>query len=56
MNANETSAETRRLMKEAQANADPSILGKAYTQSGTATTGLTAYDLEAPGQTRASLR
>jgi hypothetical protein len=50
MNAQELSAETRRLMKEAQAKADPSILGKAYTQSAVATTGLTAYDLEGPAK------
>ena len=50
MNANEMAAESRRLMKEAQANADPSILSKAYTQSATATSGLTAYDLEAPAK------
>ena len=50
MNPAEIAAETRRLMKESQANADPSILGKAYTQSGSAITGLTAYDLEAPAK------
>lgn len=50
MNANELAAESRRLMKEAQANADPSILGKAYTQSASAITGLTAYDLETPSK------
>ena len=50
MNAQEIAAESRRLMKEAQTLADPSILGKAYTQSGSAITGLTAYDLEAPAK------
>ena len=50
MDANQIAAETRRLMKEAQAKADESILGKAYTQSAVATTGLTAYDLEAPAK------
>ena len=50
MTGQERSAETLRLMKEAQATADPSLLEKAYTQSGSAIQGLTAYDLEAPAK------
>ncbi|MFN3077784.1 MAG: hypothetical protein ABT940_13080, partial [Alphaproteobacteria bacterium] len=37
-------------IKDALANADPE-LAKAWTQAGTATSGLTSYDLEAPAKT-----
>lgn len=44
-----TSAETLALMKASQAA--PNLeLAKAWTQSGSATTGITAYDLEAPAK------
>lgn len=45
----DTTAETLALMKAAQANPD-AALTKAWTQSGSATTGITAYDLEAPAK------
>ncbi len=41
--------ETLALMKQAQATPS-SDLAKAFTQSGSATTGITAYDLEAPSK------
>lgn len=48
MNTNETLA----LLKEALAKADADLpLNKAFTQSASATSGLTAYDLEAPAKT-----
>lgn len=46
MNVNETIA----LMKAAQANGSADILAKNFSQSGTATQGLQAYDLEAPSK------
>lgn len=48
MNAN-VSAETLALLKTAQGTPD-TALAKAWTQSGSATTGITAYDLEAPSK------
>lgn len=48
MNA-QTTAETLALMKTAMANPD-SELAKAWTQSASATSGITAYDLEAPAK------
>ncbi len=48
MNAN-VSAETLALVKAAQGTPD-TALAKAWTQSGSATTGITAYDLEAPSK------
>lgn len=48
MNA-QTSAETLALLKAAQGKPD-SELAKAWTQSGSATSGITAYDLEAPAK------
>lgn len=50
MNPAQLAAETLRLMKEAQGTPNNDILGKAYTQSATATSGITAYDLEAPAK------
>lgn len=50
MNAAEQLAKTLELMKAAQATPDQ-LLNKAFTQSGSATTGLTYYDLEAPAKT-----
>lgn len=44
-------AETLALMKAAQMKAIPDEIAKAFTQSGSATTGLTFYDLEAPAKT-----
>lgn len=41
---------TLQLVKDAMAKADPTILHKAWTQSGSATSGITAYDLEAPAK------
>lgn len=49
--SNQLSQETLAQLKTAQANADNGILEKAFTQSATATTGLTAYDLEGPAKT-----
>lgn len=46
MNVNET----LELLKAAQANASADILAKNFTQPSTATTGLQAYDLEAPSK------
>lgn len=48
MNA-QTSAETLALLKAAQGTPD-SALAKAWTQSASATGGITAYDLQAPSQ------
>jgi hypothetical protein len=48
MNA-QTTAETLALMKAAQANPN-SDLAKAWTQSNSAISGITAYDLEAPSK------
>lgn len=48
MNA-QTTAETLALVKAAQ-GAPNSELAKAWTQSGSATSGITAYDLEAPSK------
>lgn len=48
MNA-QTTAETLALVKAAQGNPD-SALAKAWTQSATATSGITAYDLEGPSK------
>lgn len=45
------SNETLDALKAAQKTGLPNELAKAYTQSGNATTGLTAYDLEAPAKT-----
>lgn len=44
-------AETLALMKAAQMKAIPDEIAKAFTQSGSPTTGLTYYDLEAPAKT-----
>src|SRR6185369_1038924 len=49
MNRN-ISAETLAMFKEALANGDTALLRKAWTQSATATSGLTAYPLEAPSK------
>lgn len=49
MNQAELAAETLKLFKDAQGKADPELL-KAWTQSSTATSGITAYDLEAPSK------
>jgi hypothetical protein len=43
--------ETLELVKAAQKNAIPEEIAKAFTQSNSATTGLTFYDLEAPAKT-----
>lgn len=43
--------ETNELFKSALANPLADDVNKAWTQSGSATTGLTAYDLEAPAKT-----
>lgn len=48
---NQLSQETLDLLQKAQGTADPSILAKSFTQSAVATSGLTAYDLEAPAKT-----
>ena len=48
MNA-QTSAETLALLKTAQMNGDNDLL-KAWTQSNSAISGITAYDLEAPAK------
>jgi hypothetical protein len=48
MNA-QTTQETLALLKAAQGTPD-AALAKAWTQSGSATTGITAYDLEAPSK------
>lgn len=48
--ASQLSEQTLALMKEAMA-APNAELAKAFTQSGSATTGLTYYDLEAPAKT-----
>ena len=47
---NETQ-KTLDALKEAQGNALPESITKAYTQSGSAISGLTMYDLEAPAKT-----
>jgi hypothetical protein len=44
------SNETLDLVKKAQANPQPAELNKAWVQPGTPTTGLNAYDLEAPAK------
>lgn len=49
MNPAQTTAESLALMKAAQAAPDAS-LAKAWTQSGSAVQGITAYDLEAPAK------
>lgn len=46
-----STVETLELLKAAQAKASDATLAKAFTQSANATTGLTAYDLEAPAKT-----
>lgn len=46
-----TSNETLEQLKKAQGSSDPSILAKSFAQSAVATSGLTAYDLEAPAKT-----
>jgi len=51
MNTNQLSQETLEQMHKAQGTASPDILAKSFTQSAVATTGLTAYDLEAPAKT-----
>lgn len=48
MNA-QTSAETLALIKAAQQTPDPALM-KAWTQAGSATSGITYYDLEAPSK------
>ncbi len=48
-NAAQVSADTLRLIKEAQGNPSAALL-KAYTQAASATSGITAYDLEAPAK------
>lgn len=51
MSKQEQAAEVIRLIKEAQKNpANEMFLGKAWTQSNSATSGITAYDLEAPAK------
>lgn len=45
-----TTNDTLALIKQAQASASADILAKNFTQPGTATTGLQAYDLEAPSK------
>lgn len=49
MNPNQLSQETLDALKAARQNPSED-LAKAFTQSGSATTGLTAYDLEAPAK------
>lgn len=49
MNPNQLSQETLDALKAARQNPNEE-LAKAFTQSGSATTGLTAYDLEAPAK------
>lgn len=48
-NASNTTQETIDLIKAAQASPD-ATLTKSWTQSGTATSGITAYDLEGPAK------
>lgn len=50
MNPNQLSQETLDQLKAARQNPNEE-LAKAFTQSGSATTGLTAYDLEGPAKT-----
>jgi len=45
----QTTAETLALLKAAQGTPDTELT-KAWTQSATATSGITAYDLEAPAK------
>lgn len=47
--ASEAARQTLELLKQAQGNPD-SELAKAWTQSASATSGITAYDLEAPSK------
>ena len=49
MNQSELAQETLRLIKESNGSPDAAI-AKAYTQSASAITGITAYDLEAPAK------
>jgi len=49
MSQGNTTQETLDLLKAARSNPDEALL-KAWTQSGTATSGITAYDLEAPAK------